>query len=74
MRSVTAPLVLGRPVFSHSFRNRTRTRRAPTKTLLIGFAMALVAPSPASARAPPGYEPIIKPAFPWEYFTERRSS
>ena len=23
---------------------------------------------------PPGYKPIMKPEFPWEYFTERRSS
>ena len=23
---------------------------------------------------PPGYKPIMKPEFPWEYFTERRST
>lgn len=23
---------------------------------------------------PPGYKPILKPEFPWEYFTERRAS
>jgi len=23
---------------------------------------------------PPGYKPILKPEFPWEYFTERRAT